>query len=61
MLGRWKITHEPKAIQSKVDWVNVDHYGCCHMDSNDSRRFSILESMLVSALDTKKKKSKLLY
>ena len=40
MLGRWKITHEPKAIhsvmntervnQSKVDWANVDYCGCCH-------------------------------
>lgn len=29
MLGRWKITHEPKAIHSKVDWANVDHCGCC--------------------------------
>jgi hypothetical protein len=28
-LGRWKITYEPKMIQSKVDWANVDHCGCC--------------------------------
>ena len=30
MLGRWKITYEPKTIQSKVDWANVDHCGCCN-------------------------------
>lgn len=32
MLGRWKITYEPKTIQSKVDWANVDHCGCCDID-----------------------------
>jgi len=29
LLGRWKITHEPKLIESKVDWANIDHCGCC--------------------------------
>lgn len=30
MLGRWKITYDPKMIQSKIDWANVDHCGCCN-------------------------------
>jgi hypothetical protein len=30
MLGRWKITYEPKTINRKVDWANIDHCGCCY-------------------------------
>jgi hypothetical protein len=33
MLGRWKITYEPKMIHSKVDWANVDHCGCCGINN----------------------------